>query len=1461
MLAKIDRFKCIGKVLLLTLLCTNPVWADDTEIFFGRASDESVQPNVLFVLDGSGSMNWYDCENIQSDWDSPDWVGSKYVNTRRPCPGESSPNANTTRLSRLKSSLSDVLNNTSNVNVGLMRFSHSSSGGRILYPIRPIDQQFCNGEPCGDDTIFSAQARTSEDADDAVELYSGEVKLDQNALALMTDTAESEDNAWIGLRFPELQIPQGATITDARLQFKSTINTDAPTQLLIHAEDANDSAPYEETNYNVSGRDRTYNSVNWSEFPEWDEEGVYESPNLSSLIQQVVNKPGWCGGNALGLTVKGTGERLVSAFDAGAANGPALTVSYRLTNIPPTGGCTKTTILSRVSSNSDDATEERRFNRRKGIMSRWRGANIVSDPNKSSDKAFHTGIRFTDVQIPQGANILDATITMTTKTLGWHTLTAHPGIDIYAQNSSNPSTFSGTRYNLSNRSLTSSVHWANDDLNISNNAVSVSPSIASIVQGVVNKGSWKSGNPLAFVLKPAGKGGYTFYSRDRNAAKAPLLKVEYETKIRTASDKITGPVTDVRTELLEEMDAMVANHGTPTVGALLEARNYFSGGAVDYGKTRSVYRNHSTYSKAPYYYGRYSRVSALDSYTGGTLQRGSSKCLDTGLDSIHCVNEYISGSPYYISPFTHECQSNHIVLLTDGAPTADSSAVSKVESITGGTCESQTDDEGTCGEEIAQFMVENDQHSSTGDQFITTHTIGFNFTTQWLRDVASAGGGNFYTADSAGQLSAALASIISSVQDDATTFVAPGATVDHFSKISHRNDVYLALFQPKSTPRWVGNLKRYDFSGNPAELHDRDGDPAVDPDTGYFKAGSRSFWSADDDNNEVGAGGAAGRLVAGSRNIYTYTGGEIKALTDAAHEFDEGNEGITPDDLGLGSNDENGRDELLEWARGYDVKDENADSSTTDSRYYIGDPLHSKPAIVTYGGTSEAPDSVIYFGTNEGFLHGIETDSGDEVFSFIPLELLPNLKPQFDNIPGADKIYGLDGAISVWKNDINRNGAVDGDDHVYLYAGMRRGGSSYYALNVTNKNAPVYKWQIDGGPGGTTGFEELGETWSQPVVANISYGGTTKKVLVFGGGYDNSQDDKLTRTADSIGRALYIVDAENGDLLWRGVSEDSTVNGIETEVFSDMVYSIPATPKVIDIDGDGNSDQIYVGDMGGRIWRFDIIQSSSTLKLDGGIIADLGTDGVMSDTRRFYHTPDVSLSRVNAELVVNIAIGSGYQAHPLDTTIDDRFYLIRYPYAYRGDGIYGIKNKKPNDAGEGYVDTYSPIDEDNLYNATMNLIGEGTDDQVSAAQQALAGASGWYIEMEQNGEKVLGSSVTFDNKVLFASYLPGTASTGCSPHIGAGVFWAVNLWDATPVEDFDDDDTQLSKPDRTKMIPGAGLPPPPQTLILQTKETDDNGEEVKGDLQIITVSGGNTLMNHSVNSLFERVYWSEYPNF
>src|SRR5690554_7181548 len=121
---------------------------------------------------------------------------------------------------------------------------------------------------------------------------------------------------------------------------------------------------------------------------------------------------------------------------------------------------------------------------------------------------------------------------------------------------------------------------------------------------------------------------------------------------------------------------------------------------------------------------------------------------------------------------------------------------------------------------------------------------------------------------------------------------------------------------------------------------------------------------------------------------------------------------------------------------------------------------------------------------------------------------------------------------------------INNGEKAYLYVGMRRGRSSYYALDVSNRDSPKLLWQINGknhqnGP--TTGFEELGQTWSKMIPIDIMWEGNEKKALIFSGGYDIAEDNESTRTDHSVGNAIYMVDAKTGDLLWKAKSEERRV--------------------------------------------------------------------------------------------------------------------------------------------------------------------------------------------------------------------------------------------------------------------------------------------------------------------------------
>ena len=128
----------------------------------------------------------------------------------------------------------------------------------------------------------------------------------------------------------------------------------------------------------------------------------------------------------------------------------------------------------------------------------------------------------------------------------------------------------------------------------------------------------------------------------------------------------------------------------------------------------------------------------------------------------------------------------------------------------------------------------------------------------------------------------------------------------------------------------------------------------------------------------------------------------------------------------------------------------------------MGDPLHTKPLILEYapapseGNRNPDSDVTVYMATNEGIMHAIDSDTGAEIFSFIPKQQLARASTYFMNAATGFKDYGLDGHIASYFDDANGDGFLDPTQDTYIIViGERRGGRKYYALDVTDRSNPV----------------------------------------------------------------------------------------------------------------------------------------------------------------------------------------------------------------------------------------------------------------------------------------------------------------------------------------------------------------------------------------------------------------------
>jgi type IV pilus assembly protein PilY1 len=806
-------------------------------------------------------------------------------------------------------------------------------------------------------------------------------------------------------------------------------------------------------------------------------------------------------------------------------------------------------------------------------------------------------------------------------------------------------------------------------------------------------------------------------------------------------------ISTARNSLIAGINSLTPDGSTPLAETMYEAGQYFAGRAVDYG-SRSVVGG-----------------SPSPSVSGSRDPQDSSR---------------------YQSPIAYQCQRNFAILLTDGEPTEDTGANTLIPalpnyaSLVGSGCSGSGD--GACLADMAEYLHDADLAPALpGRQNVTTYTVGFGpevAGSTLLDQTATRGGGESYSANNVTNLTTTLQAIFGDILQTSATFTTPSVSINAFNRTEALNDLYISVFNPEATAHWPGNLKKYGFRGG--RIVDAAGNDAIDPTTGFFRQNVQSIWSAAADGADVEAGGAVSRLPAeAARRMYTLVDGTgDRDLTVVANRFERGNTSLTVARLGLTGAASPTREELIDWARGIDVQDEDADGNRTEMHRFMGDPLHARPALVTYGGTPAAPDvqdGTVFVPTNDGFLHAVDARTGTELWSFIPPELLARLPDLYRNAGVASRTYGLDGDVRVLKFDTNLDGIVDpaDGDRVWIYFGMRRGGSTYYALDVTQRDSPRLRWKI-----GSAELPGIGETWSAPAIARVRVNGATQNgenlVLIFGGGYDGAQENG-PYVADTVGHRIYMVDAATGSLLWYAGGPGGT--GAPDLQIDRMRNSIPGRVNVIDIDGDGFADRMYAADLGGRVFRFDIYNGSTRSSLvTGGVIASLGAGDLetptLVDNRRFYYTPDVALiQRRGADPYYNLAIGSGYRGHPLSTDTRDRFYSLRdkAPFAKLTQAEYN---------------TYTPITGAELVDITSDPGGIPVPTQ----------ARGWTFDLRLNGdlagEKVLAEALTVNGVILFPSYQPTPPSQldPCLPASGRNRVYALGVDSGRPAIDFNDDE-------------------------------------------------------------------------
>ena len=206
-----------------------------------------------------------------------------------------------------------------------------TTGCALFAPTDEFDPDSLPPSAAGATTVSSKIATSFDDAE---ERANGDMWAKNADLELVQDGSNVQT---VGLRF-KLDVPPGAVINEALIQFTVNQATSGSVKLTIKGEAADNSPAIKDVNKNVSSRSKTSQSVIWSPEP-WTKAGdatsAQRTSNLSAIVQEIVDRPQWKSGNYITFIITGSGTRNAKSYDGSTSGAPVLTVTYSEKVIEP----------------------------------------------------------------------------------------------------------------------------------------------------------------------------------------------------------------------------------------------------------------------------------------------------------------------------------------------------------------------------------------------------------------------------------------------------------------------------------------------------------------------------------------------------------------------------------------------------------------------------------------------------------------------------------------------------------------------------------------------------------------------------------------------------------------------------------------------------------------------------------------------------------------------------------------------------------------------------------------------------------------------------------------------------------------------------------------------------------------------------------------------------------------------
>lgn len=569
-----------------------------------------------------------------------------------------------------------------------------------------------------------------------------------------------------------------------------------------------------------------------------------------------------------------------------------------------------------------------------------------------------------------------------------------------------------------------------------------------------------------------------------------------------------------------------------------------------------------------------------------------------------------------------------------------------------------------------------------------------------LWHAAVNGRGQYFSARDPSTLARGLSDALAAIE--AQSGSGSGAAASTLQPVAGDNSLFIAKY---TTVEWTGDLVSR----------------SIDPQSGVIA--STDTWSA---RTVLDARVAAGT----ARNIY-YARRDAGANTGTLRSFTYAN--LSTD--GLNGNFDNVCSKTVPLTQcsdgGYDVAGANGGANMVawlrgsyDVRYrlrqhILGDIIGGAPVYVrkpsfqytennyaAFVAANATRTGVVYVASNDGMLHAFDGTTGQEKWAYVPSMVMARMYRLADNDYGNRHEFLVNGAPVV--GDIFVPG-TPGAWKTVLVGGLGAGGRGYYALDITNPDLPQVLWEFTNDSLG--GNSNLGLGFGNPVITKRANG---TWVVAFTSGYNN------VSPGDGNGR-MFVVNANTGERL----------AAIATETSAGVPAGTTATPSGlgklnawVESTIDNTARRFYAGDLLGNLWRIDI-------------------DGLVAPNNA-------------AHRLAYLRGGSPAAAQPITTqpalgVVD--YAGSSYPVVYVGTGrliglsdlsstavqsVYAIKD--PLDATAlGDVHASSTMVAQTLSQAGPNLPRTVTNNAVDWSTK-----NGWYVDLIGSGERV-----NVDMQVIF----------------------------------------------------------------------------------------------------------------